>query len=141
MDPQKPAPENTTEAVRRDPSLMLAASMGGGVGRAVEDQERSGQGSFVASDTLPADMRGDVDGLKAAGVVFGELVEGDPLFRYVTLPPGWTKEPTEHSMWSRLFDDRGNERAMVFYKAAFYDRSAFLSINPGAPPTPPEAAP
>jgi len=62
------------------------------------------------------------------GIVFGEKV--DDLFTSVTLPEGWHKEATEHAMWSKLIDDQGRERASIFYKAAFYDRSAFMSITP-----------
>jgi predicted metal-dependent phosphotriesterase family hydrolase len=32
-------------------------------------------------------------------------------------------------MWSDLLDEQGRKRAGVFYKAAFYDRSAHLSMN------------
>jgi hypothetical protein len=65
--------------------------------------------------------------LEAAGVVFGSTVEGDPMFRYATLPPGWEKRRTDHSMWTELRDERGRKRASIFYKAAFYDRSAHMS--------------
>lgn len=37
--------------------------------------------------------------------------------------------PTEHSMWSKLIDSDGLERASVFYKAAFYDRNAHITVN------------
>jgi hypothetical protein len=30
-------------------------------------------------------------------------------------------------MWSKLVDQNGSERAAIFYKAAFYDRSAHMS--------------
>lgn len=44
-------------------------------------------------------------------------------------PPGWKKEPTDHSMWSKLMDDKGRERAAIFYKAAFYDQSAHVTLS------------
>ena len=59
------------------------------------------------------------------GVVYGEDV--DDLFVNVTLPPSWQVNPTDHSMWSELVDSDGVVRAQIFYKAAFYDRSAFIS--------------
>ncbi len=44
------------------------------------------------------------------------------------LPQGWRKEATKHHMWSVLRDERGRPRANIFYKAAFYDRSAHISL-------------
>jgi hypothetical protein len=47
----------------------------------------------------------------------------------VSLPPGWKVVPTDHSMWSDLVDAKGEKRASIFYKAAFYDRDAFIRIE------------
>ncbi len=44
------------------------------------------------------------------------------------LPAGWKKISTDHAMWSNLVDDKGRKRASIFYKAAFYDRSAHLQL-------------
>jgi hypothetical protein len=63
------------------------------------------------------------------GTEFHGLVDGDPMFQYVTLPKGWKKVGTDHSMWSNLVDEQGRKRAGIFYKAAFYDRSAHLSLE------------
>lgn len=67
--------------------------------------------------------------LEKSGVKFGEKVKGDEMFQHIELPAGWKKVPTDHSMWSKLVDDKGRERAAIFYKAAFYDRSAHLSTS------------
>jgi len=32
-------------------------------------------------------------------------------------------------MWSYLLDEHGRRRVAIFYKAAFYDRSAFMRLN------------
>jgi hypothetical protein len=58
--------------------------------------------------------------------ITGETVED--IFIDVELPSGWKIEPTDHSMLSNLVDSKGQVRAKIFYKAAFYDRSAH--INP-----------
>lgn len=93
-------------------------------------QEADGQRSFTTSDTLPTQMgREDRKVLEQAGVVFNGKVSGDEMFTYVTLPAGWQKVATSHSMWSDLVDDKGRKRAEIFYKAAFYDRDAYLRIN------------
>jgi hypothetical protein len=57
------------------------------------------------------------------------LGEYDDLFLNVKLPEGWKIEPTEHSMTSKLFDNKNRERATIFYKAAFYDRKAHFSLD------------
>ena len=102
----------------------------GGNPGAIVAQEVTGQREFVASTQLPTDMRGNARTvLEEAGVVFGDISSDDPLFCDATLPEGWRKEATEHHMWSKLIDQDGNERASIFYKAAFYDRSAFLSVT------------
>jgi len=114
-----------TNTTQQDPLLFLAMAMGGGTTSAIEAQERQGQAELVRSQVLPADVRGK-DILEAAGVVFGDAVPGDPLFVNATLPEGWKKVATDHDMWSKLVDADGVERASIFYKAAFYDRDAFM---------------
>lgn len=63
---------------------------------------------------------------EAMGIAFGEPM--DDLFIRVTLPEGWKIEPTDHSMHSNLVDAQGRKRAHLFYKAAFYDRQARISL-------------
>jgi hypothetical protein len=122
-------PINTVN--EHDPLGFLFMGMAMGASGAIEHQEAQGQRSFVASETLPSDIREEYRKvLEAAGVKFIGPVEDDPLFQYVELPEGWKKEPTDHSMWSRLVDDKGRKRAMIFYKAAFYDRKAHLHAEP-----------
>ena len=97
---------------------------------AILNQEAAGQQSFVGSETLPTHMQDDArEVLEAAGVKFLGVVDDDPMFQYVELPEGWQKVSTGHSMWSDLVDDKGRKRAGIFYKAAFYDRSAHIGVN------------
>lgn len=98
--------------------------------QAVSDQEAAGQQSLVGSDVLPTEMRDDEkEALEAAGIEFLDVVQDDPLFQYVELPVGWEKVPTDHSMWSKLVDEKGHKRADIFYKAAAYDRRAYLAVT------------
>lgn len=121
---------------------FLESLIKGSTGGVIEAQEARGQRSFVTSDVLPVDMPTSAKAqLEAAGVTFGEVCANDPIFQFVTLPAGWSKKPTDHSMWSTLMDQDGREVAAIFYKAAFYDRSSFLSINEPAPAPPAEAQP
>lgn len=93
-------------------------------------QEAQGQRELATADVLPSKVDAESrTALEAAGVVFGEAVPGDPLFQYATLPTGWKKQATEHSMWSVLLDAQGRKRATVGYKAAFYDRWAQLDAT------------
>ena len=118
-------PENTSSD---DPMKTLMLMMGLG-NDAIPLQEAQGQQSFVVSDTLPTQHmgQGTTEALESMGIVFGDIVEGDPLFQYVELPKGWQKVAESHAMWSKLVDDKGRVRANIFYKAAFYDRSAHIT--------------
>lgn len=91
---------------------------------AIVASEKAGQAQFVASATLPVDMRGvTIAELESLGFTFGDE---SGLFVAATLPPGWSKKGGTHDMWSYIHDDQGKERASVFYKAAWYDQSATL---------------
>jgi hypothetical protein len=122
------APTNTS---KESPLMFLAEAMLRGSSEGmIERQESRGQSEFVKSDTLPANVKGDAKKcLESAGVKFLGPVDGDELFQFVELPHGWERKPTEHSMWSELFDEKGRIRATIFYKAAFYDRESFLNIR------------
>ena len=120
-------PRSPTNTTAQDPMLHLAEAMVHGPrGGSIEAQEARGQRELVASDVLPADGS-DNPAWAKMGVIFGAPVQGDPIFRAVTLPAGWKKEGTDHAMCSKLLDDNGRKRADIFYKAAFYDRSAHIS--------------
>lgn len=111
---------------KEDPTLILAEMLiTGDSSQAILNQEARGQSRLVSSEVLPKDIRGATrETFEQMGIVFGE--DADDLFVHVTLPDGWKKEATDHSMWSKLLDEKGRERASIFYKAAFYDRSAHM---------------
>lgn len=117
-----------TEAKFKSPigveNLLLAAALPGGI----EAMEAQGQQELVLSDFLPT------KGLKKElyeklGFVIGEPIEGDEMFTQCKLPEGWTKQASDHAMWSYLYDEKGRRRAGIFYKAAFYDRSAYIALT------------
>jgi hypothetical protein len=117
---------NTTADVRANPIEGLLTALPGGI----EASEARGQAELVRSEVLPSDITAkDRDVLAAWGVVLGAPVENDTLFVHATIPAGWEKRRTDHAMWSDLVDDRGRVRASIFYKAAFYDRKAHLSVT------------
>lgn len=138
-----PAVTNTATAVNAQPGQVLGAvaamkALGAGdFGNVIENMEAAGQCELVVSDVLPIEMGAFRDSSVAArtfyeklGFVFGEPVEGDPLFIHAKLPPGWKKRHTNHAMWSDIIDEKGRKRVGVFYKAAFYDRKAHMCIEP-----------
>lgn len=94
----------------------------------IEAQEAIGQRELVESTDLPTDTGGRDDEFIALGFTFGEPHASDPLFRPSTLPQGWTKAATDHSMGSVIRDEKGRERISIFYKAAWYDRSATMTL-------------
>ncbi|MES2211324.1 MAG: hypothetical protein V4515_14270, partial [Chloroflexota bacterium] len=116
---------NTTKDL---PGNLLLGIVPGGL----QVQEAIGQREFVGSAQLPRDgllgewrSKWEAVGVRMADAEAGA---GDPLFWHVTLPAGWTKQPTDHVMWNDLRDERGRVRGRIFYKAAFYDRSARLTM-------------
>jgi hypothetical protein len=117
-------PAAVSAAARGDMENFLVAATPGGI----EAQEAMGQAALVGTkNTLP--IQCPRKELKALGFVFGEPL--DDLFLNVTFPPGWSKEATDHSMWSDLLDETGKKRGSIFYKAAFYDRRAFMDLEKG----------
>ncbi len=108
-------------------NFMAAITPGG-----IEAQEKAGQMEEAERETLPADIgqkyKPDViESWKQLGFIFGAKV--DDIFVEAKFPDGWKKRPTDHSMWSEIIDGKGRVRGMIFYKAAFYDRSAHARLT------------
>ncbi len=117
--------ENITN---RDPLIHLAGAWDQ-PGRYIEEMESAGQAQLVNSDRLPTQINhGSRADFEALGFVFGEVDRNDSMFQQVTLPDGWKREGSDHAMWSYIVDDLGRQRVSIFYKAAFYDRDAFMSL-------------
>jgi hypothetical protein len=96
----------------------------------IRAQEKAGQSQLVNSQMLPTKILhgGKQEDFEALGFTFGFTDPDDPLFQRATLPSGWSKQPTDHDMWSKIVDEHGRERVGIFYKAAFYDRSAHMFL-------------
>jgi hypothetical protein len=127
--------KKVTDTTNTDPAeFLLDAMMRGSGPAAIEAQEARGQREAVNSDQLPTKGLLGKDrpvwekmGIKIIEKEPGTTSSGDSLFTLVELPKGWKKEATAHSMWNNLVDEKGRVRAKFFYKAAFYDRDAFMS--------------
>lgn len=118
-------PAAMVAAENGDMDNFLAAATPGGI----EAQEKAGQTMFVSNATLPKEMLGRCtrENLEQMGIKFG--ADADDLFVTAQLPAGWKKQATEHSMWSELLDEKGRKRGAIFYKAAFYDRKAHITLS------------
>ncbi len=109
--------ENDLQNARR------AATPGG-----IEAQEQEGQESLLDGKLLPTEHLLDEGKavLERAGVLFGK--PRDKLFTEVILPPGWHIAVQERPYYTQLIDAHGRARARIFYKAAFYDRRARITV-------------
>ena len=137
---------------------MLYAMEGENPSKAIENQERRGQQAVVKNHRLPIKTNGGIpneyrfkgitDGMEyeeRKSIVDKNIAEYtkqqyermgikiiskyDDLFYSVELPDGWEIKATSHSMWNDLLDNYGRKRANFFYKAAFYDRDAFINFE------------
>lgn len=114
------------------PAMIRAAAEGldlmAGTPRAIEASEKRGQGELVRSSNMPLELHASKWGedgkaeFEAVGFTFGKKI--DDVFQEATLPKGWRREASDHSMHSNILDEKGRKRVSVFYKAAFYDRRA-----------------
>lgn len=138
---------------------MIYAMEGENPSKAIENQERRGQQSVVIKQRLPRKLnslsvpddirwngvedymeyeernkivtQNNIQYTKQQYEKMGIVIvdEYDDLFYNVELPEGWQIKATDHNMWNNLFDNKGRKRASFFYKAAFYDRDAFINFN------------
>jgi len=107
--------------------VFLDVVGGASLDKAIKNQEKQGQADSCRAQALPINgTTNNREVWEKLGFVFGD--NADDLFVNVTMPPGWELRPTEHSMWSDLRDEQGRIRAKMFYKAAFYDRDASISL-------------
>ena len=136
---------------------LFYAMEGKNPSQAIENQEKRGQQVVVRNCRLPIKTNGgipyecrfkgitnDMDYDERDSIVNDNIInftkqqyekmginivaEYDDLFYSVELPEGWRIEATGHSLWNNLFDNHGRKRATFFYKAAFYDRDAFINF-------------
>ncbi len=121
-----------TDTSRVDAVVHLAGMMGGNSSNYIEGMERDGQRQLAKSaTTIPSRLNGNTEEeLRQLGFELGPMPRsGDTLFRPALFPKGWKVVPTSHPMWSDIVDAQGFVRASMFYKAAFYDRDAFLRLT------------
>lgn len=115
------------KAVSLPERVFLESLVTGDVSSSIERQEKQGQQALLQSQNLPRQSphweKLTIEQLYAAWNI-AILREVDGLFFAVQLPEGWKITGEEHPLWTRLLDEQNRPRALIFYKAAFYDRSA-----------------
>lgn len=112
--------------------VFFPALLTGDVSGSIEGQEKQGQRSVVGGQRLPKIIfRYQKVTWEAICAAWGLTIVGevDDLFNNVELPPGWQIVASSHSMWTALNDAQGRQRALIFYKAAFYDRGAHIVLE------------
>lgn len=122
-------PEDTS---KRSPFAHLLGASAMGSSNYIEEMEASGQKQLIDSQEIPRVWHGFTEKLlKELGFDVPPSPQTDrgDIFRPAVLPKGWSKKGSDHSMWSYIVDERGFRRFSIFYKAAFYDRSAFMNIE------------
>lgn len=122
-------PEDTS---KRSPIAHLLGASAMGSSNYIEGMEKDGQRQLVNSLEIPRDWRDFTeDLLKEAGFYIppSPQTDRDDIFRPAHLPKGWKKEGSDHAMWSYIVDEKGFRRFSIFYKAAFYDRSAHMAAE------------
>jgi hypothetical protein len=97
-----------------------------------ESQEAKGAIEFASSeDKLPRRVHTPSFSGVEGKTLYEELgiavikEADDPLFYTIKLPAEWTIMPTEHSMWTEVWDDKNRCRVNVFFKASLHDRKAY----------------
>lgn len=123
-------PSTVEDTTKRDSLEHLRSGVVMGGSNYIEDMEKRGQEQLVKSQQIPTKLSGCTEAqLTDLGFELGEVCAADPMFRMAKLPKGWKRKGGDHAMWSYLIDENGLERASIFYKAAFYDRSAHLVLS------------
>jgi hypothetical protein len=108
--------------------ILLDSMATGDVSGAIMRQEKRGQDELNHSDLIPVECIGCTRAqLESLGFVFGDVA--DELFYKGSLPKGWKKVATDHSMHTEIQDEQGRVRGTIFYKAAFYDRKAHIALR------------
>jgi hypothetical protein len=106
--------------------MILKAMIGIPIGQQIEDQEAKGQELVSKLCLIPKDVRDR----KLADLIlegFVCLKDFDDLFFQMNLPEGWRiLASRKGSYWSTILDELGKIRYRLFYKAACYDRRAFI---------------
>ncbi len=95
------------------PAMLRAAVEGrsilDGTPQSIEASEKRGQQQLVQSTNMPLDL--DKEQFEKAGFTFGAKI--DECFQEATLPPGWSRAATSHSMHSEILDEKGRKRGVL----------------------------
>lgn len=92
-------------------------------------QEAHGAAAVRSSQDIPTENPGR-EKLALFGIEVGKPHPDDRIFTSATFPAGWKRVSTGHSMWTYLVPPWSEGPVFaIFYKAAFYDRSANMGFR------------
>jgi len=112
----------------RNTMLLFSEGMSNSAADIIEE-ETEGQQWILRNTVLPVKIEDCTEStLIDLGFKLGEVLADDPLFRYGSIPEGWTMEP-DGSFHTTLIDEQGNHRGYISYKAAPNDRWAFMTVK------------
>lgn len=103
-------------------NFMAASSPGG-----IEAQERMGQKDVCRKTMIPKEMIPNRRAYEDMGIHIRN--DANDIFFSADYPKDWTIKPTNNPYYSLIIDNTGKERAQIFYKAAFYDKSAYIRLT------------
>ena len=106
---------------------MLIHAMSG-KNNVIEHMEAEGQQEAVRNIMMAKDMSPNKEEWEQLGFIFTDIPD-DNVLCVATLPEGWSLKATDHSMWNDIIDENGMKRGSMFYKAAFYDRNAYMTLE------------
>ena len=109
-------------------ALMTLLRAMDGEKNVIEHMEAEGQKTAVRNVMMAKNMRPSREEWEELGFIFTEI-PGDDVLCSAIMPEGWSMRATDHSMWNEILDENGIIRGSMFYKAAFYDRSAHMNLE------------
>jgi len=109
-----------------DAFMMFLRAMSG-ESNVIEKTEQEGNERAARNTQVAREMNPSQEVWEKLGFKFTEI-PGDDVLYSADLPEGWTMRTT--SLYgSEIVDQNGNVRASMFYKASFYDRTAYMSLT------------
>ena len=76
---------------------------------------------------LPIDCRSSVSEATTVGFELGTNI--DKLWRNAKYPSGWITKPSDHYLYTDIYDELNRKRGLIMYKGGLYDNDAYWRLN------------
>ena len=80
------------------------------------DEYLEGQNQVQRSKLIPKNMQGQEDIFSELGFKFYNYGLNDKMYCSI-LPEGWDLQPTQNVLWTKIIDDNGLTRGLIYYNA------------------------